>query len=448
MVPPASQIDMERPLPAKPLDQQPKVAWVWIGSSLALIVAVYLLGGSRLLMLCVCIGCLVGIALIVRRLAERRNEEASQEYRKTLEEVTHWRGELRRLEQRAERGTSALSLVRYGVVMLSSKAEIVLINPAARRLLCLSSEMDLEGRPLVEVVRIPELNQATAAALAGDGIQKLRMEIPSNDIVRPVYARVDRFETAGQYSLLMGLRDETESQRVEEMRREFIANISHELKTPLAAIKGYAETVELAIKDDPDAASHFMQQIQTQCLRLEKLIADMMQLARAQAGSSQLKLGPVSLSDVIQESLKSYHPVADAKRIKLRVTPADDLPKVHADPEANLTIASNLIGNAIDYTPEGGEVRVSCREAGSFVALVVEDTGVGIPKSEQKRIFERFYRVEKSRDTGLGGTGIGLSIVKNLTMTLGGEVRVRSKLGEGSRFEVLLPISRDASVNE
>ena len=328
--------------------------------------------------------------------------------------------------------------------MLSGTSEIVLINPAARRLLSLASESDLHGRPLAEVVRIPELNQATSAALAGDGTQKLHIEIPSGEVVRPVYARVDRFMAGGEYSLLMGLRDETDAQRVEEMRREFIANISHELKTPLAAIKGYAETVELAIKDDPDAAFHFMQQIHSQCLRLEKLIADMMQLARAQAGISQLKLGPVSLADVIEESLKSYHPVADAKQIQLIVPPCEDLPKVHADAEATLIIASNLIGNAIHYTPQGGVVRVHCRSAGKFVALVVEDNGVGIPKSEQKRIFERFYRVEKSRDTGVGGTGIGLSIVKNLTMTLGGEVRVSSKPGEGAKFEVLLPVSRDA----
>jgi two-component system phosphate regulon sensor histidine kinase PhoR len=223
------------------------------------------------------------------------------------------------------------------------------------------------------------------------------------------------------------------------MRREFVANISHELKTPLAAIKGYAETVELAIKDDPDAAVHFMSQIGTQCLRLERLISDMMQLARAQAGRSHMKISSVSLGDIVTESIESYQPIAESKKIELTVVPPPAEAVVRSDPEAMLTIANNLIGNAIYYTPAGGQVRVYCREAGNCWALAVEDTGVGIPESEQKRIFERFYRVEKSRSSADGGTGIGLSIVKNLTVTLGGEVRVSSNPGEGSKFEVLLP---------
>jgi two-component system phosphate regulon sensor histidine kinase PhoR len=229
------------------------------------------------------------------------------------------------------------------------------------------------------------------------------------------------------------------------MRREFIANISHELKTPLAAIKGYAETVELAIKDDPDAAVHFMTQIHTQCLRLERLIADMMQLARAQAGRSHLNIVPISMRDAIIESMKSYRPVAEARSVNLEFREPESTPLVWSDSEAMLTISNNLVGNAIRYTPQGGSVTVSCRDAGKFWALVVEDTGVGISEADQKRIFERFYRVGKSRGTGDGGTGIGLSIVKNLTLTLGGEVRVASRPGEGSKFEILLPKAEASS---
>jgi two-component system phosphate regulon sensor histidine kinase PhoR len=195
----------------------------------------------------------------------------------------------------------------------------------------------------------------------------------------------------------------------------------------------------LAIKDDPDAAVHFMTQIHSQCLRIERLIADMMQLARAQSGRSNLNIASISMVDSVLESMKSYRPVAEAKNIDLKFVPPESTPMVLCDSEAMLTITNNLVGNAIRYTPEGGSVAVTCRDAGKCWALMVEDTGIGIAESEQKRIFERFYRVGRNRRVADGGTGIGLSIVKNLAVTLGGEVRVTSRQGEGSKFEVLLP---------
>ena len=423
----------------------PLMEWGWCAFGLLMVVITCVLGGSPVAMLAISVLFTLGIGYIFASTHARRQAQWSRLKEQSADEIDRVQRRFNDLLQEARQTTTAVSLLRDGVVMLSSSSEIMLINPAARHLLSLGPEQNLIGRSLAEVIRIPELNQAIAASLGGDGTQKLLVEIPVQQGIRPVRARVDRFSTGDAYSLLMGLRDDTESQRVEDMRREFVANISHELKTPLAAIKGYAETVELAIKDDPDAAFHFMQQIHKQCLRLEKLISDMMQLARAQSGLSKLKLAPVCLADVVQESLKSYEPIAKAKQIELIVTSCHDQPKVLADAEATLTIVSNLIGNGIQYTPAGGEVHVQCRDAGKFVALVVEDTGVGIPEAEQSRVFERFYRVEKSRGTGVGGTGIGLSIVKNLTMALGGEVRVRSKAGKGARFEVLLPICNESS---
>jgi two-component system phosphate regulon sensor histidine kinase PhoR len=175
------------------------------------------------------------------------------------------------------------------------------------------------------------------------------------------------------------------------------------------------------------------------------LIADMMQLARAQAGRAHLTITRVDIATVLAESMRSNLPVAEAKGIALSFQDADKA-NVMSDLEATLTIANNLIGNAIRYTSPGGHVKVSFRDAGRFLALVVEDDGVGISAGDQKRIFERFYRVSKSRRTGgdrghsgTDGTGIGLSIVKNLTLALGGEIRLTSQPGQGARFEVLLP---------
>ncbi len=421
------------------IDHAPLVAIGGIAATVVIASLLTLAGASAVSVLGAVVVTSAATALVTHWAASgqrRRLERLIDDQRHELE---HWQQRWRELQRETQEATSALSRMRDGVIMLSGEAKILLINPAARWLLRVAEDLDVNLRPFAEVVRIPELTRAIAAANAGDGIQKLLVEVPHDDRVCPVKIRVDRFAVTGNNSLLITLRDETESHRLDEMRREFIANISHELKTPLAAIKGYAETVELAIKDDPDAAVHFMTQIHSQCLRLERLIADMMQLARAQAGRSHLNIVSISMVDAIAESMKSYRPVAEAKRVKLEFRPSDSTPVVRSDPEAMLTITNNLIGNAIRYTPEGGSVTVSCRDAGKFWALAVEDTGVGISETDQKRIFERFYRVGKSRGTGDGGTGIGLSIVKNLTLTLGGEVRLSSRPGEGSKFEILLP---------
>ena len=370
-------------------------------------------------------------------LIQRRRLEELQ--KNQLTELQEWQGRWQQLLQETQDATSALVRMRDGVIMLGKGDQVLLINPAAKDLLGVSESVDMVGKIFSEIVRYPDLTRAIRVASSGEGSQKLKLEITDGDTIRPLKIRVDHFGSLSENHLLITIRDETESHRVDSMRREFVANISHELKTPLAAIKGYAETVELAIKDDPEAASHFMAQIHDQCLRLERLIADMMQLARAQAGTSFLNLIEISLIESIEESIKSLQHLAQSKKIELQFCKSDSNPMVRADPEALLTITNNLISNAIRYTPPGGSIKVYCRDAVKYWAMVVEDDGIGITPDDQKRIFERFYRVGKRSSTTDGGTGIGLSIVKNLVITLSGEIRLTSKPGEGASFEVLLP---------
>ena len=257
--------------------------------------------------------------------------------------------------------------------------------------------------------------------------------------------------------------DQSKIRESVSMRRDLIANLSHELKTPLAAIKGYAETIDLALDDDPDAARHFMRQIHDQCGRLEHLVADMLQLARAQSEDSLLQNVWVSLTEVIDVSVAASRVLADQKRIDITrsgIREAD----IYADREACLTIVNNLLSNAIRYTGEGGEVFVGVRENASHWIIYVRDTGIGIAREDQQKIFKRFVRVErigryssiaqregrsgsasKSPPGGSasiaarGGTGIGLSVVRTLTRRLGGHIRLESELGQGSTFEVWLP---------
>lgn len=351
-----------------------------------------------------------------------------------------WRDRWERLHAETRQNAAVLLQMTDGVIVLAPDRSILLVNPSSRRLLGIAAKDKLLGRGFHEVVRVPEIVKAVRDAADRRRPQEVTVELSDAGVVRPLRVSVDRIEMAEASNLLLTIRDETEARRVEEIRREFVANVSHELKTPLAAIKGYAETVEMAIEDDPQAAAHFMKQIRTQCVRLERLVADMMQLARAQAGRTNLRMAELALGAIIAESIKSYQPVAERKRIELTVVDPADEAMVIADREATLTIVNNLIGNAIRYTPEGGHVRVEIRAEREHWALIVSDDGIGIAASEQERVFERFYRVEKGGESARGGTGLGLSIVKNLTQAQGGEVKLQSAPGRGSTFEVWLPV--------
>lgn len=387
---------------------------------------------------------LLGLFVLLYRLASTKKRFALESrlmlgrYR---DEIDRAREDWDLVKRETEETIAAFSFMKDGVVVLSSDVHITLMNPAARVLLGLDPDQKLVGRPLAEVVRMPKMRLGVQRAFDEEKSQDFLVEVQNELVVRPVNVRIDRITNDSSESLVIGLRDVTDSQLVEAMRREFIANVSHELKTPLAAIKGYAETVEDAMKDDPDAAVHFMGQIRTQCLRLEKLVADMMQLARAQAGKKSFDFSAVSVVECIQEAVLTNQPIADQKRIEIKSPgPGQDEDAIaFADFDATVMIMNNLISNAVRYTETGGTVEVDLRVLDRFIQLTVTDNGVGISPSDQERIFERFYRVEKSRESIDGGTGIGLALVKNLAVAMSGEVRVTSTSGEGAVFEVLLP---------
>ncbi len=392
---------------------------------------------------------LLGIFVLLFRLAAAKQQFATDSrlmLARYRDEIDRSREDWELVKRETEETIAAFSYMKDGVIVLSSDACVGLINPAARVLLGLDPDRKLVGRPLAEVVRLPRMSLGVQAASSSGKPQDFLLEVQNELVVRPVNVRIDRIAQDSSNSLVVGLRDVTETQLVESMRREFIANVSHELKTPLAAIKGYAETVEDALEEDPDAAVHFMRQIRSQCLRLEKLVADMMQLARAQAGKKHFQFRAVCVADCMQEAVQTNQAVADQKGIKLLIANSDELATAYADFDATVMIVNNLISNAVRYTRSGGTVKVVQRVVGKFIELSVKDNGVGIEPSEQERIFERFYRVAKSRETSDEGTGIGLALVKNLAVAMSGEVSVASKSGEGATFEVLLPMFDESLV--
>jgi two-component system, OmpR family, phosphate regulon sensor histidine kinase PhoR len=253
-----------------------------------------------------------------------------------------------------------------------------------------------------------------------------------------VAATASRLPGAPSPGVVLVLHDVTELRRLESLRREFVQNVSHELKTPLSSIAAYADTLLEGALDDPDCNRQFVQRIAEQADRLHLLILDLLALARMEADQHAFDVEPTDVSRIVTASLDAHAGVAQAKRIALESFGTDEPVFGFADDEGLRTIMDNLLDNAVNYTPDGGRIAVRWQRQGERVQIVVEDTGVGIAREHQARIFQRFYRIDKARSRELGGTGLGLAIVKHLCQVFGGSISVHSTLGQGSTFTVEL----------
>ena len=352
-----------------------------------------------------------------------------------LQEST--RGQIEQLQADRRRSFMVLAHMVEGIVAIDDERRVLLVNEAACRFLKLNKETTV-GRKLLEVIRVPEVTNLVNQTLSTN--EDSEVELQSTDM-RQLLVKSSTLPSESRRGVLLTIHDQTQLKQLEAMRREFVANVSHELKTPLAAVKGYAETLQLGAIDDKEIAPHFVDQILSQADRLERLIADMMHLARAQDRSQPAAPVDVLVFPVIQECCETYQPVAAQKEIELILEPFDEACTILGEREALLTVVNNLVGNALRYTQVGGHVRVSCQPGEEQVSIAVTDDGLGIPHEDQERIFERFYRVEKARDQQYGGTGLGLAIVKNIVQSFGGSMRLHSEPGKGSTFEAVLPCS-------
>jgi two-component system, OmpR family, phosphate regulon sensor histidine kinase PhoR len=336
-----------------------------------------------------------------------------------------------------QRLETVLSSMAEGVLAVGADDTILLANEAARRLLDFAAPHP-QGRSLLEVTRARPVYDALVRALASEAPVVKEFEAPGA-IRRTLSLRATRLPGAPCAGVVMVLHDMTELRRLESLRRELVANVSHELKTPLAAIKGYAETLRLGAVNDPEHNLHFIRRIEEQTDRLHQLILDMLQIARVESGEQPLELADVPIAELIGECTDQFMEGATAKQVELSADLPHDKVAVYADEEGVRTILSNLLDNALKYTPAGGRVTAGARAHAGLVVLEVADTGIGIPEKDLARIFERFYCVDKARSRQLGGTGLGLSIVKHLAQAMGGSVSVESRLGRGSTFRVELP---------
>jgi two-component system phosphate regulon sensor histidine kinase PhoR len=235
-------------------------------------------------------------------------------------------------------------------------------------------------------------------------------------------------------------REQMELEKVERIRKDFVINVSHELRTPLASIQGYTETLLDGALHDPEHNTKFLSIIRQNAERLGRLTADLMALSRLELKTTKFQFASYYVNDLLADCIASMQPMADKKRVEMTLQRTDAAAEVFCDSEAVHQIMTNLLDNALKYTPAEGAVSVGARSHGDFVEIFVRDTGIGIPAQELPRLFERFYRVDKARSRDLGGTGLGLAIVKHLVRAQGGNVRVESESGKGSNFIFTLPV--------
>lgn len=339
---------------------------------------------------------------------------------------------------------AVLTGMEEGLIAIDTDERVTLINQPARRLIGLRDE-DVRGERIWELCRIDAINRVLGEAkrngtpcagehqITGRGLDQ-HVQLLATPIREPD-ARIS--------GVVLLLHDITELRRLETVRRDFVANISHELKTPLTAIRGMVETV----LDDPDMPvsmqQRFLRRAMTQSSRLADLVADLLTLSRIEATADAIAHDPVPLAGVIRASLDHLREAAAGKDIAIAADGLDCPAAVTGDAEFLRQIADNLIDNAIKYTPAGGEVGIELSRSGQEAVLRVRDSGIGIAPADQSRVFERFYRVDKARSRELGSTGLGLAIVKHLVLAHAGRIDLESSLGKGTTFIVRLPLAMD-----
>jgi two-component system phosphate regulon sensor histidine kinase PhoR len=370
--------------------------------------------------------------------AERGGDELSELVLALNETAGRLAQTIRTLTDERNQSAAILGSMVEGVAVIDSGGRVVFFNDA----LASSLEVDAqrgEGRPLVEVARRPELLAATQLVLDGAPRAEVEMDFTSTAGMRSFAATVAPVLGEAGRSAVLVLHDITELRRLERVRRDFVANVSHEFKTPLTAIQGFAETL-LGGAVDEEHRRKFLEIIRDHAMRLARTTEDLLTLSRIEAGKLELHLAAVNAADVIHDCVETARLRAEQKQLTLTAQVAPGLPPVRADATQLAEILQNLLDNALQYTPAGGRVTVSAdADGGRKVVISVADSGIGIPLDQQERIFERFYRVDSARSREVGGTGLGLSIARHLAEAHGGHITVQSELGRGSTFRLFLP---------
>jgi len=323
-----------------------------------------------------------------------------------------------------------------GVIVVDPQARLQLVNDAARQMLKLDEGHDGIGRPYIETIRLPAIAELVAGVLSGRAPEPVQLS-PPRDPSRTIMASAAPAAGAIAHGVILVLHDITELRRADQIRHDFVANVSHELRTPLTAIRGYVEALT-----DGDADEHergrFLEIIARHTQRMERLVKDLLRLARLDAGQETLDLIACDTRSLAETVSADLSPALDERRQTIEVAIAPGAGTVRADPAKLHDALRNLVANAITYAPEQSTIHIAAERSGADVAISVSDEGPGIPDEDLSRVFERFYRVDKSRARDPGGTGLGLAIVKHLVELHGGTVRADNGASGGARFTITI----------
>lgn len=336
--------------------------------------------------------------------------------------------------------TQLLNQIPYGLITVTADWLITFANVAAERMFG-SPEGGLKGRRVSEFVA-RDLSQINPCL--GIAIDQTSELVHAPTLVRLATVSVGDDVERGEAALL--LQDITQEREREQERGQFLYHITHELRTPLTNIRAYAETLSEGVLQDPETLRECYNVIVGETQRLSRLVEDILSLSQMEAGAARLKMDDVNTARLIRQVVEDMQAQADDKGLELVLNMPAKVPTIRGDKERLAVVLTNLVGNAIKYTPKGGKVEVTCGQEGSRLQVKVADTGLGIAPEEQEKVFEKFYRSTDERVAELPGTGLGLALAMEIARTHGGTITLESEMGKGSTFTVVLPIGNLAAV--
>ncbi|HEY4639232.1 MAG TPA: ATP-binding protein, partial [Candidatus Udaeobacter sp.] len=349
-------------------------------------------------------------------------------------------GDLEQLHKQVAKRESGMqtifSAMQDALLVVDSNREVILTNQTFRKLF--DAPEILLATPLLEIVRDPTLDQLLTDAFRGDGA--VRCELALHDSQIELHAVATRNESGEITGALVLFHDITELKRIDQVRRDFVANVSHELRTPLSILRGYIETLLDNPKTPREELTRILHIMERHSDRLELLVEDLLTLAQLESGNPNLQLGTLDLSNFLPEMVRDWEKKLANKQLNMSVDVPPDLSPIRADRTRVQEALYNLLDNAVKYSREHGEIRLTARQRNGEIELAVSDDGIGITKEDLPRIFERFYRADKARGPdNVRGTGLGLAIVKHIAQLHGGRVEAESELDKGTTIRVVLP---------